>query len=59
MKFIYLQKTDLEELKQKAKHVYWNNENRTEHFGLIGKKINDKKKLRVIGYLVWDLENFK
>ena len=49
----------LEDLKQKSKYVDWNNENRTEHFGLIAKKIQDKKELRKQASFAWDLDDFK
>ena len=48
----------LEELKEKAKCVDWCSDSRVEMFGLIGKKIRGKERLRAEGYLVWDLEDF-
>ena len=48
----------LEELKEKAKHVDWCNGSRVETFGLIGRKIEGKERLRADGYLVWDMEDF-
>ncbi|MCK4730223.1 MAG: ATP-binding protein [Candidatus Aenigmarchaeota archaeon] len=48
----------LRELKQKSKFVDWNLDKRKEYFGLIGKKIEGKNKLRKDGYLVFDLKDF-
>lgn len=48
----------LKELKEKSKFVEWNNKKRKEYFGLVAKKINNKKQLRKLGYLVYDLEDF-
>ena len=47
-----------DELKEKSKFVEWNLDNRQEFFGLIGKKIENKPKLRREGYLVFDLRDF-
>ena len=47
----------LEELKEKSKFVEW--ERKKEYFGLIGKKILGKEKLRKEGFFVWDLEDIK
>ena len=41
-----------------SKFVDWNLEDRKEYFGLIGKKIENKPKLRREGYLVFDLRDF-
>ncbi|MCK5177073.1 MAG: ATP-binding protein [Candidatus Aenigmarchaeota archaeon] len=49
----------LEKLKQKSKFVDWNLDNRKEHFGLIGKKIQDKEELKKQGFFAWDLDDFK
>jgi hypothetical protein len=48
----------LADLKRKAALVKWHNSERRELYGIIGKKINAKKKLREMGYLVFDLEAF-
>jgi len=47
----------LEELKNKSKSVEWNREK--EYFGLFGKKILGKEKLRKEGFFVWDLEDIE
>ena len=47
----------LEELKEKSKFVEW--ERKKEYFGLIGKKILGKEKLRKEGFFVFDLEDFE
>ena len=44
-------------LKEKAKYFRWNNEKRREYFGVIAKKIEDKEKLRAVGYQVFDLDD--
>ncbi|NIA03710.1 MAG: ATP-binding protein, partial [Nitrospirae bacterium] len=46
------------DIKRKAALVTWHNDERSELFGIIGKKINGKEKLRDMGYLVFDLEDF-
>ena len=48
----------LEVLKEKSKYVGWNLDKRKEFFGLIGKKIENKNRLRKDGYMVFDLEDF-
>ena len=48
----------IKELKEKSKFVDWNSEDRKEYFGLIGKKIEGKNKLRKEGFLVYDLKDF-
>ena len=48
----------LDELKEKSKFVEWNLDNRQEFFGLIGKKIENKNKLRKQGFFVYDLRDF-
>jgi len=35
-----------------------NDEKRKEYFGLIAKRIDNKKQLREMDYLVYDLEDF-
>ena len=47
-----------DELKEKSKFVEWNLDNRQEFFGLIGKKIENKNKLRKQGFFVYDLRDF-
>jgi len=49
----------LEKLKEKAKFVEWNNDNRKEYFGIIGKRIENKEKLRKEGFIAFDLNDFK
>jgi len=49
----------LNELKEKAKFVEWNNDNRKEYFGIIAKRIENKEKLRMEGFRAFDLEDFK
>lgn len=51
-------KSILGELKEKSGFVRWNNGKRKEFFGLIAKRIENKKKLRKEGFLVFDLEDF-
>ncbi len=48
----------LEELKDKSKFVDWNLNDRKEYFGLIGKKIENKSRLRKEGFLAFDLSDF-
>ncbi|PKP60397.1 MAG: hypothetical protein CVT88_03215 [Candidatus Altiarchaeales archaeon HGW-Altiarchaeales-1] len=43
-------------LKEKAKFVEWNNENRTEKFGIFAKKIEGKENLKE--FFAFDLEDF-
>ncbi|MEA2074201.1 MAG: hypothetical protein U9O85_00435 [Euryarchaeota archaeon] len=47
----------LSELKEKSEFVDWNKGERGEHFGLIGKRVEGKEKLRGEGYLCYDLED--
>jgi len=49
----------LKELKEKTPHVKWLNKQRKEQYGLIAKKIENKKDLRNEGFLVYDLEDWK
>jgi len=49
----------LRDLKRKATLVKWHNEDRKESYGLIGKNITGKEKLRESGYLVFDLSDLK
>ena len=49
----------LEELKEKAKEVKWNDEERKEYYGVIAKKIKGKEKLREGGFLCYDLRDFE
>ena len=51
-------KEELDALKQKSQYVEWHNNKRKAHFGLIAKKIEDKKKLRNKGFIVFDLADF-
>ncbi len=45
----------LAELEEKSKFVDWNKGTRTEHFGLIAKRLEGKEKLKEEGYLCYDL----
>ncbi|MCC4772029.1 hypothetical protein FXV91_18235 [Methanosarcina sp. DH2] len=49
----------LKALREKASIVQWQNETRTETFGLLARKIEGKKALREKGYLAFDLEDFE
>ncbi len=49
----------LKELKEKTPYVKWFNKQRKEQYGLIAKKIENKKDLRKEGFLVYDLEDWK
>jgi len=48
----------LERLKEKAELVQWLNDKRKEHYGLVARKIDNKKSLRDLGFLVYDLDNW-
>jgi len=48
----------LELLKEKSRHLKWNNDNRIEHFGIIAKKIQDKETFRAQGFVAFDLDDF-
>lgn len=48
----------LAELADKSRYVQWNNDNRIEHFGILGSKIENKEELRSRGFLAFDLEDF-
>ena len=48
----------LAELKRKGALVKWYNSSRKERYGIIAKEIEDKEKLREMGYLVFDLRDF-
>ena len=47
----------LERLKEKSEQFRWNREK--ENYGIIAKRIEDKKQLRDQGYIALDLEDFK
>ncbi len=49
----------LEDLKGKSSSVDWNKSKRKEYFGLVAKKIENKKKLRNEGYFVFDIVDFE
>ncbi len=49
----------LEKLKEKSGFVEWNKSNRTEHFGVVAKKIANKGKMQKEGYLIFDLDDFE
>ncbi len=48
----------LENLKAKSHFVNWNNTNRKEYFGIIARKIEQKKELRNRGFAAFDLDDF-
>ena len=48
----------LKKLMDKSASVQWNNNNRTEYFGLIAKRIEGKDSLREKGFVVFDLDDF-
>jgi len=48
----------LERLKEKAELVQWLNDKRKEYYGLVARKIENKKSLRDLGFLVYDLDNW-
>jgi AAA+ ATPase superfamily predicted ATPase len=49
----------LEALKKKSKFVSWKVKNRVEYFGIVGKTIEGKDKLREKGYLVFDIRDIE
>lgn len=49
----------LEKLMDKSASVQWNNDKRTEYFGLVAKKIKGKDALREKGFVVFDLDDFR
>ncbi len=49
----------LANLEQKAKLVKWHNDNRTESYGIIARRIHSKEELREMGYLAFDLQDFE
>lgn len=51
-------KNVLNELMEKSRFVEWNSGKRKEYFGIFGKKIGNKLKLRKEGILAYDLEDF-
>ena len=46
-----------DDLKEKSKHVRWNNEKRQEYFAVVAKKIENKSELRDDGMVVFDLDD--
>ena len=48
----------LNELMAKSGFVQWNNEERTDYFGLVAKRIGGKESLREKGFVVFDLDDF-
>ena len=46
-----------DDLKEKSKYVYWNNEKRQEYFAVVAKKIENKSELRDDGMIVFDLDD--
>jgi len=49
----------LEALKKKSMFVSWKVKNRVEYFGIVGKTIEGKDKLREKGYLVFDIRDIE
>jgi len=49
----------LKELEGKAGFVQWFNDDRNEKYGIIGRSIEDKERLRENGFLVYDLDDWK
>ena len=47
----------IEKLKEKSKHVEWNNSERKEYFCIVAKKIEDKKRFRATGCMVFDIDD--
>ena len=43
---------------EKSRDIRWYNDNRVETYGLFGKKIEDKERLRNKGFQVYDLQDF-
>ena len=48
----------LNELMKKSGSVQWNNDGRSEYFGLVAKRIEGKDALKEKGFLVFDLDDF-
>ncbi|MCK5659929.1 MAG: DUF234 domain-containing protein [Methanosarcinales archaeon] len=48
----------LTQLQEKSTAVQWNNDTRTNHFGLVAKNIEGKDILRQKGFVVFDLNDF-
>jgi len=48
----------LNELMKKSGSVQWNNDSRSEYFGLVAKRIEGKDALKEKGFLVFDLDDF-
>ena len=46
-----------DDLKEKSKYVYRNNEKRQEYFAVVAKKIEKKSELRDDGMIVFDLDD--
>ncbi|HIH86400.1 MAG TPA: hypothetical protein HA304_00670 [Methanosarcinales archaeon] len=51
-------KNILAQLKEKSGYVQWNNDERTEYFGIIARKINKKETFRSMGFIAFDLGDF-
>ena len=49
----------LKKLKEKADLVQWLNDKRKEYYGLVARKIENKKELRKKEFLVYDLDDWK
>ncbi|HJH30529.1 MAG TPA: ATP-binding protein [Methanosarcinaceae archaeon] len=48
----------LEKLMDKSASVQWNNDKRTEYFGLVAKRIDGKELLRKKGFVIFDLDDY-
>ena len=46
-----------DDLKEKSKYVYWNNEKRQEYFAVVAKKTENKSELKDDGMIVFDLDD--
>ena len=50
-------KNILNDLKEKSRFVYWNNEERKDYFAVVAKEIENKVELRTNGIMVFDLDD--
>ena len=48
----------IKKLKEKAELVQWLNDGRREYYGLVARKIENKKSLRDEGFLIYDLDDW-
>lgn len=49
----------LNDLMAKSNFILWNNDNRTEYYGLVAKRIEGKSALRKKGFIVFDLDDIR